>query len=214
MFFSGIADEAGKSIDAQIRAHKELGWSRIELRMVDSVNIAILPQTTFREIAKKVRKAGLQVPCFASKIGDWSRPITGDFNIDIQDLERAIPRMHHLGTRFIRVMSWPNNAANPLGEDEWRKIAIDRMKRLSLIAERSNIILAHENCSGWGGQSADNSNVLVTEVDSPALGVLFDTGNPVEYRQCSWDYYMAVRQHIVYVHIKDAKRVGDQLVYT
>ncbi|RKY76941.1 sugar phosphate isomerase/epimerase, partial [candidate division KSB1 bacterium] len=30
MFFTGIADEAGKSLDVQIRAHKELGWDHIE----------------------------------------------------------------------------------------------------------------------------------------------------------------------------------------
>jgi len=29
MFYSGISDEAGKSIQKQIQAHKELGWSYI-----------------------------------------------------------------------------------------------------------------------------------------------------------------------------------------
>ena len=34
MIFSGIADEAGSTIERQIRAHQELGWKYIELRMV------------------------------------------------------------------------------------------------------------------------------------------------------------------------------------
>jgi hypothetical protein len=35
MYLSGIADEAGASIDTQIRATKELGWKYIEARSVE-----------------------------------------------------------------------------------------------------------------------------------------------------------------------------------
>jgi sugar phosphate isomerase/epimerase len=50
-------------------------------------------------------------------------------------------------------------------------------------------------------------------VDSPALKVVFDTGNPVTYGQNSWAYYQSVKKDIVYVHIKDAKYVegGEEL---
>ena len=30
MFLTGIADESGKDIHTQIKAHKELGWDKIE----------------------------------------------------------------------------------------------------------------------------------------------------------------------------------------
>jgi len=62
--------------------------------------------------------------------------------------------------------------------------------------------------------SAENSNILLGEVNSPALKVVFDTGNPVTYRQDSWEYYKTVAKDIVYVHIKDAKIVDDKEVYT
>jgi sugar phosphate isomerase/epimerase len=88
------------------------------------------------------------------------------------------------------------------------------MKELARIAEDNGIVLAHENCSGWGGLSAENSNILLGEVDSPALKVVFDTGNPVTYDQDSWEYYKAVRQDIVYVHIKDAIRRNGVDTYT
>ena len=80
-------------------------------------------------------------------------------------------------------------------------------------AEDGGIILAHENCSGWGGLSAENSNILLGEVDSPALKVVYDTGNPVSYKQDAWDYYQTVYEHIVYVHIKDANIVDGEAVY-
>jgi len=39
MKFSGISDEAGQSIEMQIKAHKELGWEYMELRNVDGENL-------------------------------------------------------------------------------------------------------------------------------------------------------------------------------
>lgn len=214
MFFSGISDEAGPDIGTQIKAHKELGWKHLELRMVDGVNITQLSPEAFDEVDARVAEAGMTVSCFGSAIANWARPITNDFQVDVDDLQRAIPRMHRLKTPFIRVMSYPNHKDDPLPEREWRKESIRRMKELARIAEDNGIVLAHENCSGWGGLSAENSNILLGEVDSPALKVVFDTGNPVTYDQDSWEYYKAVRQDIVYVHIKDAIRRNGVDTYT
>lgn len=214
MFFSGISDEAGRPIDTQIAAHRELGWTHLELRMVDNDNLTMVPDEKFEEVYAKVTAAGMTVSCFSSAIANWARPITCDPNIDIEDLKRAIPRMHRFGTKFIRVMSYPNDKAQPVPEPEWRAEAIRRMKTLARIAEDGGVMLAHENCSGWGGLSAANSNILLGEVNSPALKVVFDTGNPVTYRQDAWAYYQEVLESIVYVHIKDAKIVDGQEVYT
>lgn len=207
MYFTGISDEAGQPIDVQIRAHKELGWSHLELRAIDNVNFTQVPDDVFDSICDKLGEAGMKVSCFASAIANWARPITGDVQVDIDDLARAIPRMHKLGTAFIRVMSYPNDKDNPVPENVWRNEAIERMKVLAKMAEEGGVTLVHENCSGWGGLSAENSNILLGEVDSPALKVVFDTGNPVTYGQDAWDYYQKVYDSIVYVHIKDAKRI-------
>lgn len=214
MFYSGISDEAGQSIDTQIQAHRELGWGYLELRLVDGVNITALPDDTFDVVYRKVEEAGMKVSCFASAIANWARPITCDPSIDVEDLKRAIPRMQRFHTSYIRVMSYPNDPKNPISDADWRDEAIRRMKALAEIAEGGGVILLHENCSGWGGQSAENSNILLEAVDSPALRVVFDTGNPVTYGQDAWEYYQTVYPHIEYVHIKDAKKVNGEDVYT
>lgn len=213
MFFSGISDEAGRDIDTQIKAHKELDFGYMELRLVDGENITAIMDAKFDEVCDKVAEAGLKVSCFGSAIANWARPITCDPAIDIEDLKRAIPRMRRLGAPFIRVMSYPNDKDQPLPENEWRNEAIRRMKGLARLAEDGGITLAHENCSGWGGLSAENSNILLGEVNSPALKVVFDTGNPVSYGQDSWEYYQTVYSDIVYVHIKDIKKVNGEDVY-
>ena len=214
MYYSGISDEAGQSIDIQIKAHRELGWNHLELRLVDGENLTAVSDAKFDQVFGKVTAAGMTVSCLGSAIANWARPITCDPQIDIDDLKRAIPRMKRFGTRFIRVMSYPNDKAHPLSEPEWRKEAVKRMKTLARMAEDGGIILAHENCSGWGGLSAENSTIFLGEVASPALKVVFDTGNPVTYHQNAWEYYLAVYKDIVYVHIKDARIVNGEEVYT
>lgn len=214
MFYSGISDEAGKSIDRQIQAHDDLGWDYLELRMVDGENFTAVSDATFDAVCEKLAAANKKVSCFGSAIANWARPITCDAQIDIDDLKRAIPRMQKLGTPFIRVMSYPNDDKHPLNDSDWRGEAIARMKVLAKMAEDGGITLAHENCSGWGGLSAENSNILLGEVNSPALKVVFDTGNPVTYDQDAWAYYQTVSKDIVYVHVKDAIRKNGEDTYT
>ena len=214
MFYTGISDEAGQAIDVQIKAHRELGWTHLELRLVDGENLTAVSDEKFDEVYEKVTAADMGVSCFGSALANWARPITCDPQIDVDDLARAIPRMQKFGTQFIRVMSYPNDKDNPLSDSAWRDEAVKRIKVWARMAEDAGIILAHENCSGWGGQSAEHSNILLGEVDSPALKVVFDTGNPVTYGQDPWDYYQTVAKDIVYVHIKDAKKVDGEDVYT
>ena len=91
MFFSGIADEAAKPLAEQIRAHRELGWPAIELRMIGGVDATDLSDPAFEDVYAAVRAAGLEVSCFASQLANWARPVSGDFGVDRAELERAVP---------------------------------------------------------------------------------------------------------------------------
>jgi sugar phosphate isomerase/epimerase len=211
MFFSGIADEAGKPIAVQIKAQQELGWSHIEIRNVDGVNLTDLPDDAFDRVYAAVTGGGLAVSCFASQLANWARPISGDFAVDMAELERAIPRMRRFGTRFIRCMSWPNDKEDPWPEGRWREEVIARMRRLASVAEEGGVVLVHENCDGWAGQGPEQTLELVREVDSPSLKLVFDTGNPAHHDQNGWEYYRSVKEHIVYIHIKDYKQHEGEL---
>ncbi len=206
MFFSGVADEAGESIEMQISAHKELGWDHIEVRNVDGVNLTDLCDEVFDKTIEKLDEAGLNISCFASQLCNWSRPISKHVDIDVDELRRAIPRMQRAGCEFIRIMSYPN-AGWP--EQKWSDEVVRRIKILAQMAEDGGVVLAHENCSGWGGEGAAQSLELLERVDSPGLGLIWDTGNPVAYGQDPWEFYTGVKEHVVYVHIKDGVRTED-----
>ncbi|MCM8766562.1 MAG: sugar phosphate isomerase/epimerase [Candidatus Omnitrophica bacterium] len=210
MIFTGISDEAGQAIEIQIKAHKELGWDYIELRNVDQENLTMMSEEKFEEVYKKVIEANMKVSCFSSCIANWATKISGDFKKDYDELKRAIPRMKKFNTKYIRVMSWPNDKDNPWDEEKWSKEVIRRMKELVKIAQDNQIIIVHENCSGWGGESPDNMVRLVEEMDSPNFKLLYDTGNVLHYNKGidPWDFYMKVKPYIEYIHIKDYDEKG------
>ncbi len=201
MFFSGIADEASPRLADQIRAHQELGFEHIELRMVDGKQLTALSDREFDAVRSELDAAGLQVSCFASAIANWARPISNDLQTDIDDLERNLTRMQALGCPYIRVMSWPNAG---LSQEEWKDEAVRRMRRLAQIAEQGQVTLVLENCDGWAAQSSKHMLEFLRAVDSPALRVVFDTGNAPGHAQNSLEMYVTVKPYVSYVHIKDA----------
>jgi sugar phosphate isomerase/epimerase len=210
MKFTGISDEAGKSIEIQIKAHKELGWEYMELRNVDNENLTMMSDEKFEFVYKKVTEAGMKVSCFASCIANWATKISDDFKKDYEELKRAIPRMKKFNTKYIRVMSWPNDPENPYSEEKWRKEVIRRMKELTKMAEDNGIVIVHENCSGWGGESPENMVKLLEEMNSPNFKLMYDTGNVVTHNKNvdPWDFYIKVKPFIEYVHIKDYNKEG------
>lgn len=206
MFFSGIADEAGTDIETQIKAQEELGWKHVELRNIDGIGVADLCDRAFEDVIDKLGEAGIAISCFASQLCNWSRSVARHPDIDRNELARAIPRMQRTGCKFIRTMSYPN-AGWP--EDEWRDEVIARIRALARMAEDGGVVLVHENCNGWGGLGASQTLELLDRVNSPALKLVWDTGNPVSHGQDAWDYYCQVKEHIVYVHVKDGVREPD-----
>jgi sugar phosphate isomerase/epimerase len=209
---TGFADEAGGSLEAQIRAHQSLGWDTIEMRNVNGKNFTELNDDDYKKCRDQLAAAKMGVSCFGSAIANWARKITNPLQQDVDDLRRAAPRMRELGTKFIRIMSYPNDN---LPEKDWFNEVVRRLKELTKIAENEGVVLAHENCSGYGGTSPNAMRELLAEISSPAFGVAFDTGNPpshdvghcVEGR--TWEYYQIAKPFIVHVHVKDAKPGAD-----
>lgn len=202
MFFSGIADEAGKPLETQIRAHKELGFNHIEVRQVDETTLSYAGDDEFKRIHERLNEAGMQVSCFAAALANWARDISDPVDEDIKELITAIPRMQAMGTKYIRVMSYVNNKG--MSDAAWHKEVVRRLITLAGMAEEGGIVLVHENCHGWGSLTPENHNALIAEVDSPALKTVFDTGNSTNAERTSWDYYEKLdKEHIVYVHLKD-----------
>jgi sugar phosphate isomerase/epimerase len=221
MYYTGFADEAGTSIEAQIQATKELGWSNIESRSIDGVNLTDITDEAFEGVCQKLAEADVQINCFSSAIANWSRHPRRDedFEYSVMALERAIPRMQRLGTKMIRGMSFTVVKDEEPDSPELEQLIFDKVSHLVRMCEEAGVIYVHENCMNYGGQSHEHTLKLLESIPSPSLKLVFDTGNPVftdrrlgpkPYgKQSSWEFYTNVREFIHYVHIKDGRYIRE-----
>ena len=205
--FTGFADEAEKTLAEQISTLQEVGWSAIELRLLDGKNVCDLTDDEWNQTWERLQAANIEVVGFGGQIGNWARPIDSDFQVDLDELRRIAPRMRQAGTKFLRIMSYPNSEDSPLSRSDWKAETVRRLKELAVIAEGEGVILGHENCSGYG-ETAEGYLELVEAVNSPALQLIFDTGNNSLHDndvEVTWNYYQACRSEITHVHVKCAK---------
>jgi len=223
MYFTGFADEAGRDIDTQIRATKELGWNFIESRNIDGCNIHDIPDSAFDDVRRRLDEAGVRINCFGSAIANWAKQVTDPFDVTLREVERAIPRMKKLGARLIRIMSYAV-LKDRSPDDQMEEERFRRLREIVRMFNEAGVLAVHENCMNYGGMGWKFTLKLIENV--PGLKLVFDTGNPVfsedrnvnkPYpRQSSWDFYDHVKGHVAYVHIKDGMwdRATQRTEYT
>jgi sugar phosphate isomerase/epimerase len=219
MYLTGFADEAGKDIDTQIKATKELGWKWIESRNIDGKNIHDISDEDFDEVCRKLDQAGVGINCFGSAIANWGKKITDPFDDSLAETRRAIPRMQKLGTKLIRIMSFAirKNEDGTACDDQMEDERFRRLRELVQMFTDAGITPVHENCMNYGGMGPDYTLKLIESV--PGLKLVFDTANPVntpDYakgtpypRQDPLAFYQAVKEHVAYLHIKDSRFIED-----
>jgi sugar phosphate isomerase/epimerase len=205
---AGFADEAGKTLKEQIAAIKDAGWTAFEARNIDGKNLCDFSDSEFFAVVDTLQSNNIKLIGLGSRIANWGRPINTEFQVDVDELKRNAARMKKVGCNLIRIMSYPNRKENPLPEAEWKAETLKRIKELAKIAEDAGIIMVHENCDGWASQSPENALEMLRVVNSPALKLVFDTGNQSAKKKdaaATWSYYEKVREHVVHVHIKATK---------
>jgi sugar phosphate isomerase/epimerase len=214
MILTGIGDEAGNQLASQLAATRDLDWRWIEARNIEvpghpKANLHDLADPAFDLALRQLEEAGIGVYCLGSTILNWSRRVTDPFEPTVAEVRRALPRMQRLRTRFVRIMS-----CKP-GDDEYR-IPTEVFRRVRDVTQMfldAGLQPVHENCMNYGGMSSQHALELLDRV--PGLKWVFDTANPVFNpdrskarpwpRQDPWEFWQAVRDHVLHIHIKDAR---------
>ncbi|MDZ4197921.1 MAG: TIM barrel protein [Kiritimatiellia bacterium] len=211
-FLSGFADEAAADLDGQIRATRELGWTRIEARNIGGKNIHEIDDETFDIVCNKLQAAGIKINAFGSTVANWGKQVTDPMDVTWGEVSRAIPRMKRLGVKTIRIMSFaklPDRGP----DDQMEQERFHRIREIVKRFTQEGLLPLHENCMNYGGMGWTYTLKLIEKV--PGLKLIFDTGNPVcaedmikpepRPKQSSWEFYKNVREHVAHVHIKDGK---------
>jgi sugar phosphate isomerase/epimerase len=213
MILMGIGDEAGASLESQIKATRELGWRHIEARAVEvtgypKANIHDIADPAFDMLVDKLQKAELSVYCFGSAIMNWAKKVGDPFDATLGELKRAIPRMQKLGTKYVRIMSFKPGD----DEDKTPEVVFERVREVTKRLLDAGIQPIHENCMNYGGMSWQHALEMLDKC--PGLKWVFDTANPIFnpdrrgakpwMRQDPWEFWTKVRDHVAHIHIKDA----------
>jgi len=232
MYFTGFADEAGDSIEIQIQATKELGWKNIESRSINKTNITDISDGEFDNVYEKLRENNIKINCFGSAIANWSKDPRDEagFLENVTSLQRAIPRMQRLGTKYLRGMSFKIVKDVEPDSPEIEDLIVEKLSLLVRICEDADILYLHENCMNYGGLSYVHTLRLLNKIHSPNFKLVFDTGNPVGSdnrignppykKQSAWEFYSNVKEFIEYVHIKDCifiretDQIFPELIFT
>lgn len=213
MKLMGIGDEGANRLAGQIRATRALDWEWIEMRGVEvpghpKANIHDLPDAAFDALVRELEDARVGVYCFGSTIMNWAKRVEDPFEVTVNEVKRAIPRMQRLSTRFVRIMSFKP------GDDDFR-IPAEVFRRVREVTNRfvdAGLTPVHENCMNYGGMSWQHALELLDKC--PGLKWVFDTANPVFNpdrskpkpwpRQDAWEFWEHVRDHVAHIHVKDA----------
>jgi len=214
MKLMGIGDEAANTLDGQIQATKELGWRFIEPRGVEvpgfpKANFHDIPDAAFDLAVRAFEQAGIQPYCFGSTIMNWAKTVDTPWDVTLAEVRRAIPRMKRTGAKFIRIMSFKP------ADDAFRipTKVFERVREVTRMFLDEGLQPVHENCMNHGGMSWQHALELLDKC--PGLKWVFDTANPIFNpdrskprpwpKQDPWEFWEHVRDHVVHIHIKDAR---------
>ncbi len=176
MELMGIADEGAVTIDGQIEVTKKLGWKSIEARAVqvegfDKGPIHDIPDEAFDQVEAKLKESGVGIYAFGSTICNWQKTVETPFDVTLAEVERAIPRMKRIGTKFVRIMSFKPT-------DDCAVTPPEVFERVGEVTQRfldEGLQPVHENCMNHGGMSWQHAEELLEKV--PGLKWVSDTPN-------------------------------------
>lgn len=202
--FSGFADEISPDFDEQLKLLNELGIKYLELRGAYGKNVSEFSDEMLDRLSEKLEKSGIGVSAIGSPVGKYE--ITEDYSIQLERFCRIIDIAKKMKTHYIRIFSY---FMKPCDFEKYKDEVIRRLFGFVKIAENEDIILLHENEKDIFGENAENCKYIFDNIKSPNLKGIFD---PANFVQCGVDTLKAfelLKEHIVYMHIKDALPNGE-----
>ena len=200
---SAFADEAGPTCDQQIAGLREAGLRFIDIRNIDGHNITALPLEQAKVIRGKLDAAGIRVGMYGSPLGKID--IGDDVTTDLKKLQHLGALRPILGGTNVRIFSYYNRQLGHT-HSEFRRLVVDRLRRLKALAADLGLVLYHENESEIFGDKSDDVLALAQELrDGPAgaFRMIFDFGNFNAGRESAWESWLKLRELTDAIHLKD-----------
>jgi sugar phosphate isomerase/epimerase len=201
--FSGFSDEISSDFDIQLQEVTALGMNFISIRGIDGKNIGDYGVMEFKEnVLPRLNQKHISVSSIGSPIGKVFIDDEVGFIKQQETLRNLCKICNLMDTRYIRVFSfYIPKGKNP---DIYRDEVLKKLNVFIGIAKEYGIVLIHENEKDIYGDTKERCLELFKGLDSTAFRGIFDFANFVQVGEDTMKCYNLLKDHIVYIHIKDA----------
>ncbi len=198
---TAFADEIDMNLKTQMDVLDRHGIKYIEMRGVNGKNLVQYSLEEVREIKKQLDARGFKLSALGSPLGKIK--ITEDFGPHLELFKHAIEIARIMETKYIRMFSF----FLPMGEEpaKYRDAVMSRWSRFIKAAEGTGLTLLHENEKDIYGDTAERCLDLLQTMNCSYLKAIFDPANFVQCDVKTYpEAYELLKDHVVYMHIKDA----------
>lgn len=200
VILTGFADEIAGDLTTQMAVIRRLSMNHIEMRGVDGGNLIFHTPEKVTEIKSRLDENGIRLSALGSPLGKIG--ITDAFEPHFEAFKKAVDIAHRMDTKNIRMFSfYLPGGADP---ESYREAVFDRIGQFVDYADRNDAVLLHENEKGIYGERAAECKKLLDAFGGKSFKAVFDFANFVQAKQDTMEAYELLKDHIAYVHVKDA----------
>ena len=202
---SAFGDEIADDLQEQLELLRELRIGHLELRGVWGKNVLDLDDDEVARVRQMCAKHDIAVSCIGSPVG--KSPIEDPIQREVSNLARIFQIAEALDTRRVRIFSfYPPDTTSNANYDEHLAEAIDRLARLTDMAQRDGFQLLLENEKDIVGDTLERCHAIVSTIDSRYLGFIWDPANFVHVgeAQPTERGWPLLGSYVDHVHGKDA----------
>ncbi len=191
-----FCDEAGSTVEEQIKALKENNIGLAEVRSINGKNVSKFTEAEAKEYSAKFTAAGIKVWSLGSPL--CKVPVFTPLGKELEKAKNLCTTAKIMGAQNIRAFSFYTFLI-PNGE----KKAFDKLSAIKTLVESSGINFCHENDTGLYGASVENLQKLIKRF--PDLKLIYDPANFVISKQEPSKTVSLFADKAFYFHMKDAK---------
>ena len=203
---SGFADEIGPDLDLQIQTLAGENMRYLELRGVWDTNVLDFTDEQRARIKKRLDDDGIGVSSIGSPIGKVR--IDEPWADHVERFKAALDAAEFFEAPYIRLFSYYPPEGGSIADH--RDEVIRRLNEQVEMAEGRPVTLLHENEKDIYGETAEACLDIAENV--PGMGLIFDPANFVQVGVGPAEAWAALKDHVLYFHIKDALIESGQIV--